>query len=72
MLQIFKGNGVSIEKGHILSVDVEDVVGRFFNMKGFQIWTRIHQPRKNEIICRNQFQSMDMLTHISNIGWLLS
>ena len=30
MFQIFKGHRVSIEKRHILSVDVEDVIGRFF------------------------------------------
>ena len=54
LLQIDKGNGVAVKERQILSVDVKDVIGGLLNVQRFQVGARVHQPRENEVVGRNE------------------
>ena len=42
VLEVDEGHRVAVEEGHVLLVDVEDVVGRLFNAERLQVGARIH------------------------------
>ena len=71
VLQIDEWHCVAIEERHILSVNVEDIVRWLFNIERLQVGTGVHQTRKDKVVGRDEFQRMNMLSHIGNVGWLL-
>ena len=61
VLQIDKGYGVAVKERHILSINGKHIVSWFLNVQRLQIGTRINQPGENEVIRRNELQSVNML-----------
>lgn len=71
VLEIDKRDRISVQKRHVLSVNIEDVIGGLLNVQGFKIGTRIDQPRKNEVVGGNELEGVDVLSHIGDISRLL-
>lgn len=71
VLEIDERDVVAIQKGHILLVNVEDVVGWLLDAQALQIWTRINQSGKVEVVSRNQLQRLDRFPHVRDVGRML-
>ena len=71
VLEVDEGHRVAVEEGHVLLVDVEDVVGRLFNAERLQVGARIHEAREVEVIGRDELQRLDGLPHVGDVGRVL-
>ena len=71
LFQVDEWHGVAIEERHILSIYVENIVGRLLNVQRLQVGAGVDQPGENEVVGGNQLQSVDVLTHVRDIRGLL-
>ena len=71
VLQVDEGHRVSVEEGHVLLINVEDVVGRLLDAEALQVGTRVHEAREVEVIGRDELQRLDGLPHVGDVGRVL-
>ena len=72
MLQVDEGDRVAVEEGHVLLIDVEDIVGGLLDTKALKVGARIDEPGKVEVVGRDELERLDRLPHVGDVGRVLS
>ena len=71
VLQVDEGHRVAVEEGHVLLINVEDIVGRLLDAQALQVGARVHKAREVEVIGRDELQRLDGFPHVGDIGRVL-
>ena len=71
VLQVDEGHRVPVEEGHVLLINVEDIVGRLLDTEALQVGARVDKAREVEVIGRDELQRLDGFPHVGDVGRVL-